>query len=161
MLNYLIDTSDELFFNPMYGSLKIHQKALSSGMHSELHTCGGGKHSLNRASFGCLNDYFYDTIIPHMTRFLGDILVGGRQVDIIQLGSGGMWFEAIGIENFAELHWEVEGGTIIDRQGDNKVKVLFYGDESRHTVAVCGKYLNGIEFNRRLDCDSTLISHSQ
>lgn len=61
---------NEWVFNPMYGSSAIHDKAITLGMRSELITCHGGGHSLHKDGSGHLTAYYYDTILPNMTRFL-------------------------------------------------------------------------------------------
>ena len=63
---------NEWVFNPMYGSAAIHDKAISLGMRSELITCHGGGHSLHKDENGHLTAYYYDTILPNMTRFLSE-----------------------------------------------------------------------------------------
>ena len=47
--------------------------------------------------------------------------------------------------NVAEVHWQVDGGALLELSG-NKTKIVFFKDAARHTVRVCGKYKNGVEF---------------
>ena len=145
MLPHITDGKplNEWAFNPMYGSSQIHDKATTMGMRSVLQTCPNGGHSLHVNDDGTLSDYFYDVILPDMTRFLGEVAVGGI---VVKLGvPNGQWFEAAGTDNVAELHWQVEGGAVVGGNG-SKAKVLLFGDAPKHTVAVCGKYDNGVEF---------------
>lgn len=69
---------NEWAFNPMNGSKAIHDKATALGMRNELHTMEGGDHSLHvdgyREDF---SDYYKDVILPNMTRFLCEEMVGG------------------------------------------------------------------------------------
>ena len=134
---------NEWAFNPMYGSSQIHDKALSLGMHSELHTVEGGPHSLHMDENRQLSVYFTDTIMPVMTRFLCEEMVGGKMVHLTQSGP---WAEALDTDNVAELHWQVEGGVILSSQGDCKAKVLLFDDARRHIIMAGGKYKNGVEF---------------
>lgn len=137
---------NEWAFSPMRGSKEIHDKVSSMKNwrgRNELHTLAGADtHSLH-VDGGELTDYFHDTIIPNMTRFLYEEIVGGKTLQLVQ---NGMWFEAVDADNVADLHWQVEGGVVIDHQGDHKVKVLFFGDAKKHAVAACGRYRNGVEF---------------
>ena len=134
---------NEWAFNPIYGSFQIHKKALSLGLHSELITAKGGKHSLHQDNYKTLSCYFNDTIIPKMTHFLCEEMVGGKMVRLEQTGS---WVEALDVDNVAELHWYVEGGAVLNTQGNNKVKVLLMGDAPHHSIVAGGKYKNGKEF---------------
>jgi len=137
---------NEWAFNPMQGSKAIHDKISSMPNwqgRNELHTLkGADSHSLH-VNGASLNKYFYDTIMPVMTRFLCEEMVGGEAV---RLEQDGLWYEVSKDDNVAELHWQVEGGVVLEEQGENKVKVLFFGDTPCHSVAACGRYRNGVEF---------------
>lgn len=139
---------NEWAFNPMYGSKAIHDKASAMGMHNELHTVEGGGHSLHVDEYrDKLSDYFEDVILPEMTRFLCEEMVGGPLVQVVEESDG--WFRATGMDNVAELHWVVEGGKVARKDGDDRVKVKFHDDTSRHSVTACGKYMNGVEFREK------------
>lgn len=133
-------------FRPMYGSKSITEKLTALGNRCEFHTCHGGGHSLHVDEKDRPSQYFYDTILPSMTRFLCEELADGVTVELAQTEPDGQWFEASGIDNVAELHWWVDGGAIVDRRDQDKVKVLFYGDAPSHTVRASGIYQNGMEF---------------
>ncbi len=136
---------NEWAFNPMYGSKAIHDKATAMGMRTELHTAEGGGHSLHVDPYQHgLSDYFDETILPAMTRFLCEEMVGGQVVQIVEEPDG--WYQAIGTDNVAELHWTVEGGKVAKNDGKDRVKVKFDGKTATHSVTVCGRYLNGVEF---------------
>lgn len=134
---------NEWAFNPIDGSSKIHDKAISLGLHSELITVKGGKHSMHLDDNRKLSVFFNDTILPTMTRFLCEEMAGGKMV---RLDHNGSYVEALDADNVEELHWKVEGGALLDRQGGNKVKVLLFGDAPRHCIMAGGKYKNGVEF---------------
>ena len=136
---------NEVVFNPMQGSKAIHDKAVAMGRRSELHTVEGGDHSLH-VDCGRLSHYFYDTIIPNMTRFLYEEIVGGQAV---RLDRDGAWFDVVGADHVAELHWRVDGGVVMACQGDARAKLLFFGDATEHSVTIGGKYRNGVEFNEK------------
>jgi hypothetical protein len=137
----------EFLFNPMQGSKAIHDKACAMRMRSELYTAPGCGHSLHVDDNRNLTGYFTDTILPVMTRFLREEMVGGTGVRLQQSDT---WYEATGTDNVAELHWHVEGGAVVDQQGNNKVKVLFFSDIPRHEVTAEGRYLNGVEFSETI-----------
>ena len=134
---------NEWAFKPLYGSSQIHEKALSLGMRSEFHLVEGGKHSLHLDDYKTLSPYFNDTILPVMTRFLCKETVGGKMV---QLSQNGSWVEALDTDNVTDLQWQTESGVILKNQGNNKVKVLLFGDVPSHSVIAGGKYKNGTEF---------------
>lgn len=134
---------NEWAFNPIYGSSQIHDKATSLGLHSELVTVEGGGHSLHLDDNNTLSVFFNDTIVPKMTQFLYEEVVEGKQV---RLQHAGLWIEALDMDNVAELHWQVEGGAVVDKQGSNKIKVLLFSDAPSHSVMAGGKYKNGVEF---------------
>ena len=144
---------NELAFRPMYGSKEIDDFVRGHFMRrSELHTVEGGGHSLHCDSFDYegekLSPYFYDTILPVMTRFLNEEIVGGKTVRLEQTGR---WFEASNTNNVEELHWQVVGGAIISYHGENKVEVLFFDDAPNHSVTVGGLYKNGVEFRESIE----------
>ena len=138
---------NEWAFNPLCGSFLIHNKAKSLGLRSELISVKGGKHSMHLDKNKTLSVFFNDTILPKTTRFLCEEMVGGKTVRLIHTGS---WVTALDTDNASELHWQVEGGAVINKIGDNRVKVLLFGDAPRHNVRVGGKYKNGIEFRESL-----------
>lgn len=141
---------NEFAFNPMHGSKAIHDKASAMGMRNELHTLEGGGHSLHVDDYRDeLSDYFTDIILPNMNRFLCEEMVGGPIVQVVEESDG--WYKATGTGNVAELHWVVEGGKVVKKDGKARVKVKFDGDATRHTVLVCGKYRNGVEFKEGMD----------
>lgn len=134
---------NEWAFNPLYGSSQIHDKATSLGLHSELVMVEDRGHSLHLDDDNTLSVFFNDTIVPRMTQFLYEETVEGKQV---RLQHSGSWIEALDIDNVAEIHWQVEGGAVVDKQGSNKVKVLLFSDAPHHCIMAGGKYKNGTEF---------------
>ena len=142
----MLDSHVEDVFRPMYGSAAITEKMDAMGMRCELHTSYGGGHSLHVDEDENLTAYFKETILPNMTRFLCEELVGGVMVKLIQNETDERWFEADGVDNVAELHWQVDGGVVVGRHGDNQVKVMLFADAPKHSVTVGGKYENGVEY---------------
>lgn len=136
-------TVKELVFNPMYGSKAIDDKAQLLGIRSELNTVSGGGHSLHVDDSNNLSDYFYDVILPNMTRFLCEEMADGYIVKVTQSGP---CFEVGDMSRIKTMQWQVEGGAILEGQGTGRVKVLFFGDAQQHSVTVGGEYSNGVEF---------------
>lgn len=139
---------NEFLFRKMYGSKMIDGRAKLDHMRrSELHTFEGGGHSLHLNGDGTLSDYFIDTILPVMNCFLCEEVTGVKAVRLVQAGA---WFEARDINDVKKLQWQVEGGVVVDREGDNRVKVMFFSDAPRHSVKVGGKYRSGVEFREEI-----------
>ena len=143
----------QLVFNPMQGSKCIHDKAQTikrnngEMMRSELHTVHGESiYHLHVDNYGRLTDYFYDTILPATTRFFCEELVGGILVELIQSEHDERWFEVLGADNEAELHWQVEGGVVVRSDNNKNAKILYFEDAPMHSVAIGGKYKNGVGF---------------
>lgn len=141
---------NEWAFNPMNGSKAIHDKATALGMRNELHTMEGGDHSLHVDGYReDLSDYYKDVILPNMTRFLCEEMVGGALVQVMEEDES--WYKVEGMDNVLELHWVVEGGKIEKRDGKDRVKAKFYDDAPCHSVTACGKYVNGVEFREKIE----------
>jgi len=141
---------NELAFNPMHGSKSIHDKALAMGMRSKLHTPKGAGHSLHvRKDRKALSNYFKNTILPEMTRFLCEEMAGGPIVQIVKESNG--WYKVNNTENVAELYWVVEGGIVAKKDGEYRVKATFNNEAAPHSVTACGRYKNGVEF--RVKCN--------
>ncbi len=147
---------NELAFRKMYGSkmidgyVRLHKGKMRR---SELHTVPGERHSLQHGnSVYELSPYFNDTIVPVMTRFLYEEVVGGKAVQLQKVANEDCWYEVVDADNVAELHWNVEGGAILQtKDGHRKAKVLLFADAPTHSVTVCGKYKNGVEFRETMD----------
>lgn len=136
---------NEWAFNPMHGSKSIHNKASAMGMRSELHTLEGAGHSLHvYEEREALTDYFNDSILPIMTRFLCEEMAGGPLVQIVKESDG--WYKVNNSENVAELYWVVDGGKVAKKDGKYRVKVKFNDEATSHSVTACGRYKNGVEF---------------
>lgn len=139
---------NEWAFNPMHGSRSIHEKASTMGMRSELHTLEGAGHSLHvYEDREALSDYFNDTILPKMTRFLCEEMAGGPIVQIVKESDG--WYKVNNTENVAELYWVVEGGKVSKKDGKYRVRMKFNDEATPHSVTACGRYKNGVEFREK------------
>lgn len=142
---------NEWVFNPMHGSKAIYDKAVAMGRHCELQTVKGGGHSLHlNKDRDELSDYFEESILPVMNHFLCEEMVGGQLVQVVQ-DNDEFWFKVEGMDEVAELHWEVEGGEIVKRKGKSRVKVEFFEGVSSHVVIASGKYKNGVEFREMIE----------
>lgn len=147
---------NELAFRKMYGSkmidgyVRLHKGKMRR---SELHTVPGEQHSLQHGSSVYeLSPYFHDTIVPVMTRFLYEEVVGGKVVQLQKVANEDCWYEVVDVDNVAELHWYVEGGAILQtKDSHRKAKVLLFADAPIRSVTACGKYKNGVEFRETMD----------
>ena len=140
---------NEWAFNPMHGSKSIHNKASAMGMRSELHTLEGAGHSLHvYENREVLTDYFNDTILPNMTRFLCEEMAGGPVVQLVKESDG--WYKVNNTENVAKLYWVVEGGKVAKKKGKYHVRVKFNEETTPHSVTACGRYKNGVEFRVKM-----------
>ena len=91
--------------------------------------------------------HFNDTILPATSRFLYEEIVGGKSIRFAQDEA---WIEALNTDQTSEFYWLVEGGTILNRQKKDKIKVMLFEDAPRHAVIATGKYKNGVEFRELL-----------
>lgn len=132
---------NEKLFDPMYGSLCIHQHATNLRMHSELHTYPNGPHSLHENDDGTLSDYFH-VIQDTTTVFLYRQLVP-TPVELVELPDGPQWFGLTNATALQSCYWKVEGGVILQTK-QNKIRAVFFTDAPQHAIQVSGNYGNGI-----------------
>ena len=112
---------NQFMSNEMYGSKCIHEKALSVGLKSELHTKAGGGHGL------------YLRMFPQPT--MNKSVTGQRH-----------WFE---LDNAGELRtcgWEAVGGLVLEAEPD-KARVMFFADAPEHELKISGQEKNGQCYN--------------
>ncbi len=132
--------------SPMYGSACIHEYLSRRGIRNQLFTVPGAGHSLHVDDHRRLVPYFY-TIQDSVARFFyGEIVP--NPINPKQERAGSQWFR-INVTDVAEVHWQAEGGAVLEIQND-RAKVLFFRDAPRHILRVSGKYKNGVEFAETL-----------
>lgn len=134
---------NEFMSNEMYGSKCIHEKALSKGLKSELHTKRGGGHGLH-ADCGVLTDY-YEVITDTTTRFL--YLRMFPRPDLNPSFAGRQqWFSLDNAGEVQTCQWEALGGLVLEAEPD-KARVLFFSDAPEHDLKISGQEKNGQSYN--------------
>ena len=132
-----------MIISPMYGSACIHKYLNRHNIRNKLFTEeGADQHSLHVDEHRNIVPYFY-TIQDSVARFFYTEIIE-KPINIRQENPMAQYFIIDGA-NVAEVHWQVDGGALLELSG-NKTKIVFFKDAARHTVRVCGKYKNGVEF---------------
>lgn len=132
----------KFFFEEMYGSSLIHQKAKGLGIRSELHTFHGQGHTLHLDENRKLNenfytiqneivDFFYDELIPHPVYIIQD----NNDVQIFTIDT----------TDVAAYDWEIVGGISIE-ESKGKVRASWFDDEESQMLRISGQYKNGAGF---------------
>ena len=134
---------NKVFFDEMYGSSYIHEKAEELGIRSELHTFKGQGHTLHLDENRQLNNNFY-TIQNNIVDFFYDELIP-YPVYIKQNKIENQMFE-IDTTYVSASDWTVLGGYIIN-ESKGKVVVSWFDDEFQQELRVRGCYKNGAGFD--------------
>lgn len=132
----------KVFFDEMYGSSLIHQKAKELGIRSELHTFHGQGHTLHLDENRKLNKNFY-TIQNKIVDFFYDELVS-KPAYIIQDKSNFQLF-AIDTSNVVVADWDVVGGISLE-ESNGIIRALLFDDAPVQEIRVSGYYNNGADF---------------
>ncbi len=132
----------KVFFDEMYGSYYIDQKAKELGIRSELHTFYGEGHTLHLDENRNLNDNFY-TIQNEMVDFFYEEL-NPYPVYIVQDKSDIQLF-TIDTTEVMVSDWNVVGGLSVN-ETKGSVRASWFDDEKRHELRVAGYYKNGVGF---------------
>lgn len=139
----LVSPAWNIVVSPMYGSACIHEYLDRHGIRNQLFTvAGASQHSLHVDEHRNIVPYFY-TIQDSVAKFFYTEMVP-KPVNLHQESAGSPFFR-INSTDIAEVHWQVDGGVVLETSG-NRARVMFFGDAKRHVVRVCGKYRNGVEF---------------
>ncbi len=132
----------KVFFDEMYGSKYIHEKAQELGIRSVLHTFTGKGHALHLDENRKLNqnfyliqneivDFFYDELVPHP-------VVISQDDDDIQLF-------IIDTTEVLFSNWNVIGGINL-QSSVGKVRASWFDDAEYRELKVSGYYKNGAAF---------------
>lgn len=132
----------KVFFDEMYGSSYIHEKAQELGIRSELHTFHGEGHSLHLDENRNLNNNFY-IIQNEITDFFYDELISHPAI-IIKDKTDAQLF-TIDTTDVVDMDWEIIGGIPIE-ESKGKIKAIWFEDEINHELRVSGYYNNGAGF---------------
>lgn len=133
--------------SPMYGSACIHEYLSRHGIRNQLFTVPGAGHSLHVDDHRRLVPYFY-TIQDSVAQFFYMEIVP-NPINPKQESIGGQWFRING-KDVAEVHWQAEGGAVLEVRNDC-AKVVFFRDASCCVLRVSGKYKNGVEFSEEVN----------
>lgn len=132
----------KVFFDEMYGSSVIHQKANELGIRSVLHTFHGQGHTLHLDENRKLNENFY-TIQNEMVDFFYDELVSNPAY-IIQNKDDFQLF-TIDTTDVIVADWNVIGGICIE-ENKGAIRASWFEDEPVQELRVSGYYANGAGF---------------
>ena len=132
----------KVFFDEMYGSSIIHQKASELGIRSVLHTFSGQGHTLHLDENRKLNENFY-TIQNEMVDFFYDELVSNPAY-IIQNKDDFQLFTIDTIDVIV-ADWSVIGGISIE-ENKGAIRASWFDDEPVQELRVSGYYENGAGF---------------
>ena len=132
----------KVFFDEMYGSSVIHQKANELGIRSVLHTFPGQGHTLHLDENRKLNENFY-TIQNEMVDFFYDELVSNPAY-IIQNKDDFQLFTIDTIDVIV-ADWSVIGGISIE-ENKGAIRASWFDDEPVQELRVSGYYENGAGF---------------
>lgn len=132
----------KVFFNKMYGSKYIHERALELGIRSELHTFSGHGHTLHLDENRDINENFY-TIQNEIVDFFYEELTPNT-ANIIQSSTDAQMF-MIDKTGVLSCDWNVVGGISIE-ESDGMIRASWFDDELLHELRVSGVYDNGATF---------------
>ncbi len=132
----------KVFFEEMYGSSIIHQKAKGLGIRSELHTFHGQGHTLHLDENRKLNENFY-TIQNEIVDFFYDELIPNPAY-IIQDKNDCQIF-TIDTTDVLAADWQVIGGVSIE-ESIGAVRASLFDDSYIQEIRVSGYYKNGAGF---------------
>lgn len=132
----------KVFFEEMFGSSVIHQKANELGTRSELHTFYGQGHTLHLDANRKLNKNFY-TIQNEIVDFFYDELTP-NSLCIVQDKSDYQIF-TIDTTDVIAVDWQVVGGVSIE-ESKGVIRASWFDDELVQELRVSGVYKNGAAF---------------
>lgn len=132
----------KVFFDQMYGSYFINQRANELGIRSELHTFYGQGHTLHLDEHRMLNDNFY-TIQNEIVDFFYEEL-NPNPVYIAHDKSDVQLF-TIDTTDVKIADWNVVGGIALN-ESKGSVRASWFDDELYHELRVSGFYKNGLGF---------------
>lgn len=132
----------KVFFDEMYGSSVIHQKANELGIRSLLHTFHGQGHTLHLDENRRLNDNFF-IIQSEMVDFFYDELIP-NPVCIIHDENDYQLF-TIDTTDIVAVDWNVVGGILIE-ESNGIIRALWFDDAPIQELRVSGYYKNGAGF---------------
>lgn len=133
----------KVFFDEMYGSSYIHEKAQELGIRSELHTFHGQGHALHLDENRNLNENFY-TIQNKITDFFYKELIPNPAY--ITQDNNDVQIFTIDTTDVATYVWGIVGGISIE-ETKGRIRASWFDDEESQILRISGYYKNGAGFN--------------
>ena len=133
----------KVFFDEMYGSSYIHEKAQELGIRSELHTFHGQGHALHLDENRNLNENFY-TIQNKITDFFYKELIPNPAY--ITQDNNDVQIFTIDTTDVATYDWGIVGGISIE-ETKGRIRASWFDDEESQILRISGQYKNGAGFN--------------
>ncbi len=130
-----------LFFNKMYGSKSIHERAKKLGYREELHTFPGCGHAPHVDANNQPNEKFY--FIQEKTTNFFYKEFGSEDVSIQY--AGGQRF-ALNNPNVTSCYWRITGGLILSTN-KGSVRAVWLPDAREHKLECVGRLENGAGFS--------------
>ena len=130
-----------LFFNKMYGSSPIHERARKLGYREELHTFKGCGHAPHVDGNDRPTDKFY-FIQEKMTNFFYKEF-GSESVCIKPLSNHQFILSNVGVESCS---WRITGGIIL-KSSTVSVQAVWFPEASERKLECTGRLKNGAGFN--------------
>ena len=147
-IQFQLGRINELIFPEMYGAFVIDQVLQHRGVHSELHSSLGERHSLH------LNDA--DEIIPSSFKEIQDGMeaffsseMATCPVSLRQVSPNRFMIDVAEVD---KCYWKVEGGIILDQRSDS-IEILLMSGPFTHAVTVSGLYKSGLAFVETIKLD--------
>ena len=134
-----------LFFNKMYGSKSIHERAKKLGYREELHTFPGCGHAPHVDANNQPNEKFY--FIQEKTTNFFYKEFGSEDVSIQY--AGGQRF-ALNNPNVTSCYWRITGGLILSTN-KGSVRAVWLPDAREHKLECVGRLENGAGFSAIYD----------
>ena len=131
----------EMLFDTMYGSKAIHEYLDSMHVRNEFYPLQGMKHAPYEDANGHVNDIYYFIQNKMQSFFLKELQ---KVAPIKEISKKPLQY-AIKQDDIAEIQWKVEGGFILERNG-NAVTVVWLRDAPRNTISATGRLKNGAPF---------------
>ena len=129
------------FFNKMYGSKPIHERAKKLGYRTELHTFPDCGHAPHVDANNQPNEKFY--LIQEKTTDFFYKEFGSEDISIQY--AGGQQF-SLNSSNVASCSWRITGGLILSEKGTS-VRAVWFPDAKDKVLECTGRLKNGAGFS--------------
>jgi len=131
----------EMLFDTMYGSKSIHQRLDSLHIRNEFYPLQGKPHSPYVDANDNVNDTYYFIQNKMQAFFLKEMKRVGQIYEVSKLPLQ----YGIKQSDIEFVNWKVEGGFILQRDGNN-ITVMWRSDAPYHSITASGSLKNGTPF---------------